>query len=60
MKRFLITEGVRPNKIKIIHNAIDKREPMPTGDPDEVRNQLGISDTDRVLAVVGRLGPEKG
>lgn len=60
MERLLITKGVRPNKIKIIHNAIDKSELMSNADPDEIRKELGISNTDHVVAVLGRLGPEKG
>lgn len=60
IKYDLIRKGLRENKVKIIYNGIDvdafaKQLPI-----DDTRKKLGIFTDDLVVAIIGRLSPEKG
>ena len=57
-KRQALSEGIRPEKIKVIFNGV---KPV-TADPEvrsEVRAELGLKDDDVMVLNVGRLVPEK-
>lgn len=56
--------GIRPDKLLVIRNGIDFAQyiaPTPTGKANhDLRMQLGLSATDRVVLTVARLHPQKG
>jgi glycosyltransferase involved in cell wall biosynthesis len=58
---FLIErEGVAPARITLVPNAIDTAHYAPGAVPrDEARRRLGIGESARVVAGVGRLRPQK-
>lgn len=56
----LIGSGIREDKIRVIYNAIELTDVKPTTEATEVKKRHGISADQRVVGVVGRLGPEKG
>jgi len=58
-KNEMVTAGVPPHLISVIHNAIDTEEwaPYPIG--PTLREELGIPQTFPVLGYVGRIMPEK-
>lgn len=63
VKQFLISEGVKPNRIFIGQNAIDNDEYTLTLDQDKKRiinEQLGIQKEQKMILYVGRFNPEKG
>jgi len=47
-------------KVRVIPNAFDLQAPRPSVDVTKIREQLGISPSDRVVLCVGRLTPQKG
>jgi len=61
-KNEVIGMGVKPESVQVIHNAIDPNWGAKFATPAEridLRNQLHIPETDRVLLIVGRLSKEK-
>jgi len=57
-KAALIAQGVAPGKIAVVHNAVT----LPSGcvDVAAVRRELGLRGDRPLIAVIGRLSPEKG
>ncbi len=58
----LMAQGVRGEKIEIIHNAISPEWGLAARQPETagaLRRQLGISASSRVILIVGRLSSEK-
>lgn len=53
--------GLSPERILVIHNAIDLREfdPCRFGDRDQVRADLGMAPEEVAIAVVARFDPQK-
>lgn len=56
----LVEHGVNPRRIKILRNAIENRARTPRTDTLRLRQQLGLTPSDRVILSVGRLSVEKG
>lgn len=50
--------GVRPEKVSVIHNAINLTDIPETGD-NSLRRDLGLPDDALIVASAGRLSPEK-
>lgn len=55
----LIRAGVRPERIEVIHNAIDPDWGRRGGAPPDLRRKLGIAPDEKVILIVGRLSREK-
>jgi len=60
--RYLLEEkGLPAHKISVIHNGRDIEQFDPEHPaPDGMRKKLGFGENDPVLAIVGRLEPQKG
>jgi glycosyltransferase involved in cell wall biosynthesis len=60
-RKFLIeAEGVAPEKIRLVANAIDTERYRPgVWERSAVRQELGLKPDDVVLAGIGRLNPQK-
>lgn len=59
LKALAVDQGIAPEKIEVIPNAVDRRT-FRIGDRDQARRELGISPTDRLVACVGMLVAGKG
>lgn len=62
VRRFLVSRGVREDKIRVIYNGIDVAEKrrLPAGfDRDAWRAQFGIGPGDRMLTHIGRQDLQK-
>ncbi|MBV8829851.1 MAG: glycosyltransferase family 4 protein [Acidobacteriaceae bacterium] len=58
----MIARGVRPEKIEVIHNAIDAdwgRRNSTAQKRNELRDRLGVPDDKQIVLIVGRLSKEK-
>jgi len=55
----LEANGCAPARLRVVHNAMDI-PPVHVVDIDGVRQELGLRPDRPVIAVVGRLSPEKG
>lgn len=60
LKKSLIKNGVRESKVTTIHNAMDMDDLIHCKSAQHIRKELGLSDTEKVIGVIGRLSPEKG
>lgn len=58
-RRILLDAGVRPERIELIHNAIDERVWDPARHEPEYRRERGLSDDALLVGNVGRLSAEK-
>lgn len=56
----LIDAGHHPDRVHVVHNAIDLEQWQPGVGRSEVRRELGIPDGAPVVVTVCRLFPEKG
>ena len=56
----LVTQGVEPDKIYVVHNAIDPSEFAQGNTGSGLRESFDLAVSDRVIAVIGRFSPEKG
>ena len=56
----LVAFGVKPERIRVLHNAAVAFPPVPDLERMQLRDQLGIRDGECVLLTVGRLSREKG
>jgi len=56
----VVHEGVRPDRVVVIPNAVDARDLSTPMTREEARAKLGIPEGEFVAAVVGRLSHEKG
>ncbi|TAK07836.1 MAG: glycosyltransferase family 1 protein, partial [Candidatus Manganitrophaceae bacterium] len=59
-KELLIQSGVKESKIRVLYNAIEPAEEVPSADLHQVKEEYGIRADQKVIGVVGRLNPEKG
>jgi glycosyltransferase involved in cell wall biosynthesis len=55
----LMRRGVKPERIEVVHNAIDPQWGQRTGSPERLRAKWGIAPTEKVILIVGRLSREK-
>ena len=60
MKALLTQHGIAAQKIRVIHNAIDPNETVPSTSGKEIRQRYGLTSDQKVIGVIGRLNPEKG
>lgn len=60
MKALLTQYGLSEDKIRVIHNAIDPADTAAGMSAQETRRSHGLTHTQRIIGVVGRLSPEKG
>jgi glycosyltransferase involved in cell wall biosynthesis len=60
MKDLLIRNGINKQKIRLIYNAIDTDEAVPTSTREEIKQRHGLTPENKVVGVIGRLNPEKG
>ena len=56
----LIDYGVKPERIRILHNAAVPTPSHPQAERAQLRTQLGIRSDEPVLLTIGRLSLEKG
>jgi glycosyltransferase involved in cell wall biosynthesis len=56
----LIAYGVKPERIRILHNAAVPAVPVSDTQRSQLRGQLGIDEHDAVILAIGRLSREKG
>jgi len=54
----IVQNRIRPDKMQVIHNAIDLRE-YPGPDREKVRAELGVPGNAVFVVTAGRLSPEK-
>ncbi|MBM4402397.1 MAG: glycosyltransferase family 4 protein [Candidatus Cloacimonetes bacterium] len=60
-KDFLVDGRVSPKKIKVVYNGIDLQKFNPLKcDRNIVREKLGITDRQKVIATIGQIYPRKG
>ena len=60
LKALLTQHGVPAQRIRVVHNAIERSAAVPSMPDREVRLRHGLASRDRVIGVIGRLNPEKG
>lgn len=60
LKRLLQANGAHPRRIVKLPNAVDRDELKSTGHSHRLRQSLHLGETDKIVAVIGRLSPEKG
>jgi glycosyltransferase involved in cell wall biosynthesis len=63
VRRYLISEGVEPDRIFLAPQAVDSahyRQAVPESVQEELRKSLGITAGKKLLLYVGRLEPVKG
>jgi glycosyltransferase involved in cell wall biosynthesis len=60
MKGQLTELGVPGDKMSILHNSIVLEDYPPLATAGPLRGELGIPDQAKIVAVIGRLSPEKG
>jgi glycosyltransferase involved in cell wall biosynthesis len=56
----LIAFGVKPERIRILHNAAIPMLPTPDLESAQMRRQLGIASGESIILSIGRLSLEKG
>ena len=59
IKRQLIAKKIPETKISVIHNSIDT-DKFSSSSKTSLRQELGISEKDKIVGTVGRLSKEKG
>jgi glycosyltransferase involved in cell wall biosynthesis len=66
VKEFYVSKGIPTDKIEVVYNGIDiKQGQSPSGTVPvlhsaKIREEFGIKEEETVLAVIGRLVPQKG
>ena len=60
MKTLLTRHRVTAQRIRVIHNAIDPTEAVPSASGNEIRKRYGLTSGQKVIGVIGRLSREKG
>ncbi len=58
-KEYLCGRGINPDKLTVVHNGIECREP-DVSKRSELRNEWGVEDDELLLGVVSRFDPFKG
>jgi glycosyltransferase involved in cell wall biosynthesis len=60
LKQLLLARSVRPEKIVKLPNAVDRQELASQVDRNAFKQSLSLRADSKVLAVIGRMSPEKG
>jgi glycosyltransferase involved in cell wall biosynthesis len=60
LKALLTRHGVAAHKIRVIHNAVEPGDTVPSVSAQETRRRHGLTQDQRVIGVIGRLSSEKG
>jgi glycosyltransferase involved in cell wall biosynthesis len=60
IRRRLIKEGWRDDRIAVIPNGVDTRRFQPRTGQQGIRKELGLSETAPLVGVLARLAPSKG
>ena len=58
-KKFLVSHGVKPEKIQVIHNGIEEIDNCEIG-KNELRSEWGVREEEVLIGVASRLDPVKG
>jgi glycosyltransferase involved in cell wall biosynthesis len=56
----LIAYGVKPERIRVLHNSAVKAPSVPDSERRQLLARLGVSEHDAVILTIGRLSREKG
>lgn len=59
VKEHLVAQGIKENKVRVVHNGVDLVRFQPT-DAREAKVKLGYDPDEPLLGVFGRLSSEKG
>ena len=56
------TMGLPRDRVRVLYNALpaERYVALSVGDRRDLRRDLNLADTDQVVAIIGRLSPEKG
>ncbi len=57
--KHLAGQGLRKDRIRVVHNGVDVSRFQPT-DLDDAKDKFGYASYDPIVGVFGRLSPEKG
>lgn len=60
VKEFYAHKGIPTWKLEVIYNGIQAIHPQPVAYNPQIREEFGIKDNEIVLAIIGRLVPQKG
>ncbi|MDC0936508.1 glycosyltransferase family 4 protein [Pirellulales bacterium] len=60
VKQDLVGQGIRPDKVAVLYNAVANDEIQPTRDPLAVRGDLGADRDTPVVGAFGHLSEKKG
>ena len=56
----LIACGVRPDRVRILHNAVGATRPTSAAERTQLRARLGVRSDEALILSIGRLSHEKG
>jgi glycosyltransferase involved in cell wall biosynthesis len=56
----LATFGVKPDRLRILHNSVVPSSPVSVAERAHLRSQLGIGTDEAMVLTIGRLSKEKG
>lgn len=59
LKDLLVKDGVKPERVVVIHNGIDPAKFQSSFDPISIRNMLGVGLDEKTLSIVARFHPMK-
>lgn len=60
LKALLTQHGIAEQNVRVIHNAIDLNDSVPSTSGKEIRHRHGITADQEIIGVIGRVSPEKG
>ena len=58
-RRFLLSRGIRSEKIRVIYNGVEALRIRPKTPADEIRASIGFGPAQPVVGMIARLAPEK-
>ena len=60
MKKMIMAQGIMENRISVLHNAIFLEDYCKDLRDNSIRKEFNISLSKKIIAIIGRLSPEKG
>lgn len=60
IRRVLVSEGVRPERISLVHSAVDTDRFQPACDDGWFRREFQLAPREKVIGVIAQLIPRKG